>query len=103
MATAQPLTDAREARELRQSGIPVHDGTAAELETVLAVGKFTVAICTSWQIAELYLPAIRRLRRRRRSSSMRRASSSLATRSGSSDASATARAFRGSVRSTAPR
>ena len=60
-ATAEPLADPREARELRQSGVPVYDGTTADLETLLAEGGFRIAICASWQIGELYLASIRRL------------------------------------------
>jgi lipopolysaccharide biosynthesis protein/glycosyltransferase involved in cell wall biosynthesis len=60
-ATAEPLVDPREARELRQSGVPVYDGTTSELETLVAEGGFRVAICASWQVGELYLASIRRL------------------------------------------
>ncbi len=61
LVTATPLRDPHETRELHGAGVPVYDGTTAELETVLREGAYQLAICAPWQVAELYLATIRRI------------------------------------------
>jgi lipopolysaccharide biosynthesis protein len=60
-ATATRLRDPHGVRELQRAGVRVHDGTAAEFETVLREGAYELAICSPWQVAELYLAMIRRV------------------------------------------
>ncbi len=58
-ASATPTGDPELTRDLRQRGVPVYDGTDADFATVLRERSFDVAICTSWDVAELYLEMLR--------------------------------------------
>jgi glycosyltransferase involved in cell wall biosynthesis len=45
--------------DLLQLGIPVHDGSEVSAKDMIAGGRFDLALCAFWQVAELYLPVLR--------------------------------------------
>jgi lipopolysaccharide biosynthesis protein/glycosyltransferase involved in cell wall biosynthesis len=53
--------DSRYVRDLQRLGISVHDGSAARFNDILGRGRFDLALCTFWQVAELYMPTLRKL------------------------------------------
>jgi lipopolysaccharide biosynthesis protein/glycosyltransferase involved in cell wall biosynthesis len=57
--TASQVGEDRYAEDLRRRGTPVYDGTVTRPEDVLASGRFDLAICAYWQVAEFYLPLLR--------------------------------------------
>src|SRR4029453_17619815 len=57
--SSSPVGENRYAEELLQLGIQVHDGSVVRAEEVIAGGRFALALCAFWQVAELYLPVLR--------------------------------------------
>jgi lipopolysaccharide biosynthesis protein/glycosyltransferase involved in cell wall biosynthesis len=57
--TASPEEDNRYARDLLARGIPVYAGRSTRAEEVIGDGRFDLALCAFWQVAELYLPILR--------------------------------------------
>jgi lipopolysaccharide biosynthesis protein/glycosyltransferase involved in cell wall biosynthesis len=59
--TASQVGEDRYAELLRRRGIPVYDGTVIRPEDVIANGRFELAICAYWQVAEFFVPLLREL------------------------------------------
>ena len=51
--------ESRYLRDLQRLGIRVHDGANARLDEIVERGRFDLALCSFWQVAELYVPLIR--------------------------------------------
>ena len=51
----------RYVRMLQQRGIPTYVGDATQVEELIAIGRFDLALLTFWQVAEAFLPVIRRV------------------------------------------
>jgi glycosyltransferase involved in cell wall biosynthesis len=58
---ANGIYDMRYVHALEERRVLVHDASTTPLDGVVAEGQFDVAIFAFWQLAELYLPLIRRL------------------------------------------
>jgi glycosyltransferase involved in cell wall biosynthesis len=57
----QEKTGPRYTRDLQQRGVAVYPGGSRWMERLLEVGKFDLALLVFWNIAESYLPLIRRI------------------------------------------
>ncbi len=57
--SASPVEDDRYARDLLARGISVYDGWASPPEQLLKDSHFDLAVCSFWQVSELYVPLLR--------------------------------------------
>lgn len=53
--------DERYARQLRQAGVAVFHADEVDMATMVAAGRFDLALFAFWHIGELWLPLVRRL------------------------------------------
>lgn len=60
LAASTVRDDKRYVRHLLSEGVTVHDGTLDDVQELIADGGYAVVLCAFWQVAELYLPLIRR-------------------------------------------
>ena len=60
LAASTVRDDKRYVRQLLSEGVTVHDGTLDDVQELIADGGYAVVLCAFWQVAELYLPLIRR-------------------------------------------
>jgi glycosyltransferase involved in cell wall biosynthesis len=56
---ADGIGDERDARVLRQRGVPVYDGSKIDLQGLFAAARFDLALLAFWVTAERYIPTIR--------------------------------------------
>jgi lipopolysaccharide biosynthesis protein/glycosyltransferase involved in cell wall biosynthesis len=59
--TANRVREPRYARDLRQLGVALFDGTRTDFPGLVARGRFDLVLCCFWQVAEAFLPIVRRV------------------------------------------
>lgn len=56
-----PNGEQRYVRDLQQKGVAVYGGSPGQMEDLIRVGRFDLAILAFWYLAEAYIPILRRI------------------------------------------